>query len=74
MRKARAEWRERVARRGDAYVRGKPRTFEQVQREIYGGAPLFVATVKDRDGFNRVAPPPPLPPAQPEAMPPAKSE
>ncbi|ACB78281.1 hypothetical protein Mpop_0086 [Methylorubrum populi BJ001] len=74
VRKARAEWRERVARRGDAYVRGKPRTFEQVQREIYGGAPLFVATVKDRDGFNRVAPPPPLPPAQPEAMPPAKSE
>ncbi|MGA4553669.1 hypothetical protein [Methylorubrum aminovorans] len=72
--KARAEWQERAARRGDAYVRGKPRTFEQVQREIYGGAPLFVATVKDRDGFNRAAPPPPAPPPQPEAKPPAKAE
>ncbi|SFE20336.1 hypothetical protein [Methylobacterium sp. yr596] len=70
--KARAEWQERAARRGDGYVRGKPRTFEQAQREIYGGAPLFVATVKDRDGRHRAAPQPPPPQTEPE--PPAKAE
>ncbi|ACS39429.1 hypothetical protein [Methylorubrum extorquens] len=52
MRKARAEWQERSARRSHAYVPGNARTFEQVQREIYG-APLFVSTAKDSNGINR---------------------
>ncbi|BAU90637.1 MULTISPECIES: hypothetical protein [Methylobacteriaceae] len=55
--KIRSEWEERAARIGDRFQRGVPRTFEQKQREMYG-TPLFVATVKDRDGIYRAAPEP----------------
>ncbi|AWN36650.1 MULTISPECIES: hypothetical protein [Methylobacterium] len=71
--KARAEWQERASRWGDAYVRGKRRTFEQTQRDIYE-TPLFVATARDGNGVHRAAPPPLPPPPQPEAKPPAKAE